>query len=671
MAHFDPFSDQLVVEDGQVDYSFDPFTATDIEFRDKEKELSLMKLQRPRVSLKFEDLSVTAVQKEGCWRKQQQQKQILKNIAGIVYSGQLLAIMGPSGSGKTTLLNLLAGRLSASSNLCGSGSITINGKKRDPGSFKKLSAYVMQDDHMFADLTIEEQISISANLRLPSSISDAEKKRRIEAVISELGLSGVKKSFIGSETKRGVSGGERKRVSIGTELVTDPSLLFLDEPTSGLDAFNAQNVVQTLVRLARNGRAVVMTVHQPRSNIFGLFDMLLLLSEGQIIYFGLAKDALPYFSQLGYECPEHFNPADYFLDLISIDLRSSQLERNSRGRVLYLHRAYNETLFANGGNMIVQDEISPKVEKETSQETDVTNMNKYAYPYWKEFFLLCNRAWKLLIREKGVSLIRAAQTMIFAVLLGLIWLNKGRNVSSSNYVDIEGILFFILINQSFISIFGTIFTFPLERSIVLRERASGMYRVSAYYLSKTLVEIPRSLLFSLFFCVVLYWMVGLRDSARSFFLFLVVIFLTSLTAEGIALTVSAGAPTPQIASAIIPLFLVVSILFGGFFLSNAQIPNYFVWLKYMSFVKYSFGALMHIQFDDFQFQLVDSSCIVCDGNEVLSVSGTTDFSLGGNIGVRQVLQFGLYLLIFLVAHYHNDDLSHISLCGFANKRSKI
>jgi len=639
MAAFDPFSDQLVVEDGEIDYSFDPFSALDVEFRDKEKELSLLKLHRPKVSLKFEDLSVTAVQKNGCFRKQQQQKQILKNISEVVNSGQLLAIMGPSGSGKTTLLNLLAGRLSASSNLVGSGRITVNGKRRDPGSFKKLSAYVMQDDHMFADLTVLEQISISAKLRLPNNISKEEKERRIEAVISELGLSGVKNSFIGSETKRGVSGGERKRVSIGTELVTDPSLLFLDEPTSGLDAFNAHNVVQTLVRLARNGRAVVMTVHQPRSNIFSLFDMLLLLSEGQIVYFGPAKDALSYFSALGYNCPDHFNPADYFLDLISVDVRSSQLERNSRGRVVYLHRAYNEFLLSTEGKMLTQAEAA--IEEESIQETDVTKISKYAYPYWKEFLLLLSRAWKLLIRERGVTLIRAAQTMIFAVLLGLIWLNKGRNVSSTNYIDIEGILFFILINQSFISIFGTVFTFPLERSIVLRERASGMYRVSAYYLSKTLVEVPRSILFSLFFCVVLYWMVGLRDSARSFFLFLVVIFLTSLTAEGIALTVSAGAPTPQIASAIIPLFLVVSILFGGFFLSNAQIPNYFVWLKYMSFVKYSFGALMHIQFDNFQFQIPVSDCVVCDGNEVLKTSGTTDFSLGGNIGVSFSLLFCL------------------------------
>jgi len=145
MAAFDPFSDQLVVEDGEIDYSFDPFSALDVEFRDKEKELSLLKLHRPKVSLKFEDLSVTAVQKNGCFRKQQQQKQILKNISAVVNSGQLLAIMGPSGSGKTTLLNLLAGRLSASSNLVGSGRITVNGKRRDPGSFKKVYLLLVQN----------------------------------------------------------------------------------------------------------------------------------------------------------------------------------------------------------------------------------------------------------------------------------------------------------------------------------------------------------------------------------------------------------------------------------------------------------------------------------------------------------------------------------------------
>eukprot|EP00871_Galdieria_phlegrea_P004491 jgi/Galph1/5042/GphlegSOOS_G56.1 len=591
----------------------------DIELQENNRENSLYKIQRPKICLKFEDIVVNVKTKAHCW----------------IQSGQLLAILGPSGSGKTTLLNVLAGRVSASNNLVASGSVTINGKKRESSSFKKLSAYVMQDDNMFPELTVKEQIAMSAKLRLPNSLDKSTKQRRVE--------------------QRGISGGERKRVSIGIELVTDPSLLFLDEPTSGLDAFNAQNVVQTLIRLAKNGRAVVMTVHQPRSDIFNLFDMLLLLSQGQVIYFGAAKDAISYFSRLGYQCPEHYNPADYFLDLISIDARNPQLERNSEARVSYLSRTYEEMSQVRGYAIkertcdnFTKKRCTRQIERNEFHATNkeqmsisfgqqgIESIEKYSYPYLGELIVLFVRGWKLLIRERLVTAIRLIQTLIFAILLGLIWLDKGRNVSSQNYQAIEGILFFILINQSFVSIFGTVFAFPLERSIVLRERASGMYRVSAYYLTKNL-----------------YWMVGLRDDARSFFLFLVVVFLTSLTAEALALTVSVSigwCPDTSNSSGIIPLFLVISLLFGGFFLSNAQIPNYFVWLKYMSFIKYSFGALMHIQFDGFTFQLSTPSCSstggVCDGNNVLQASGTTDFSLGGNIGLLVTI-----LVIFRVAAY--------------------
>eukprot|EP00871_Galdieria_phlegrea_P002746 jgi/Galph1/3472/GphlegSOOS_G2149.1 len=649
MSPFQPFIDQVVVEDGQIDYSFNPLSLGDIELQENNRENSLYKIQRPKICLKFEDIVVNVKTKAHCWSKEEEIKNILKNVSGQVQSGQLLAILGPSGSGKTTLLNVLAGRVSASNNLVASGSVTINGKKRESSSFKKLSAYVMQDDNMFPELTVKEQIAMSAKLRLPNSLDKSTKQRRVEQVISELGLSTVKNSFIGSETKRGISGGERKRVSIGIELVTDPSLLFLDEPTSGLDAFNAQNVVQTLIRLAK------------KWSCSG--------DDCQVIYFGAAKDAISYFSRLGYQCPEHYNPADYFLDLISIDARNPQLERNSEARVSYLSRTYEEmsqvpmkneqsTLHSTENEQDVQDKLKETSFMATNKEQmsisfgqqGIESIEKYSYPYLGELIVLFVRGWKLLIRERLVTAIRLIQTLIFAILLGLIWLNKGRNVSSQNYQAIEGILFFILINQSFVSIFGTVFAFPLERSIVLRERASGMYRVSAYYLTKTFAELPRSIILSLVFCTILYWMVGLRDDARSFFLFLVVVFLTSLTAEALALTVSAGAPTPQIAAAIIPLFLVISLLFGGFFLSNAQIPNYFVWLKYMSFIKYSFGALMHIQFDGFTFQLSTPSCSstggVCDGNNVLQASGTTDFSLGGNIGLLVTI-----LVIFRVAAY--------------------
>jgi ABC-type multidrug transport system ATPase subunit len=145
---------------------------------------------------------------------------------------------------------------------------------------------------------------------------------------------------VGNETIRGISGGERKRLNIATELVTDPSLIFLDEPTTGLDSFAAQSAVQMLLNLAKNSRTVIATIHQPRSSIFSLFDMLFLISEGRTMFFGPAREAVPYFSTLGYKCPATFNPSDFFIDLLSVDQRLPILEKDSRGRIATIGDAY-------------------------------------------------------------------------------------------------------------------------------------------------------------------------------------------------------------------------------------------------------------------------------------------------------------------------------------------
>ncbi|GJD12434.1 ABC transporter G family member 22 [Galdieria sulphuraria] len=571
----------------------------------------------------------------------------LWGVSGIVKPGQLLAIMGASGAGKTTLLNVLAGRMSSSGNYFASGSVRLNGEKREFSVFKKISAYVMQDDNMFAELTVEEQVTLSCLLRLPSSMSIEKKKQRVQEIIQEMGLSHVKNTMIGSETKRGVSGGERKRVSIATELVTNPSLLFLDEPTSGLDAFNARNVMQALLKLAQSGRTVITTIHQPRSDIFNMFDMLMLLSEGKVMYFGPAKDAVSYFTRIGYSCPEHYNPADFFLDTISRDGRSAEAEQESEKKIEYLWQCFEEQ-----GKQFSLEPSEKELEKNDVQvymkpSKSELNREKFANSYMFEFMLLAKRAFKLETREKASNIARIAQTLFFAVFLGLIWLNKGRNISYHDYDAIAGILFFLLINQSFISAFGTVFVLPLERTIVLRERASGMYRVSAYYLSKTLVELPRNALLCIVYILLLYWMVGLHATARDFFLSYVIVYLTILTAEGLASAVASSAPNPQVASAITPAFIVVSLLFGGFFLSSGQIPNYFIWLKYLSFFYYSYGSLLQVQFEDWRFYNA-ASCPadgVCTGSAVLQKLGPS-LPLGGNIGLLITLLISFRVLTY-------------------------
>jgi ABC-type multidrug transport system ATPase subunit len=241
-------------------------------------------------------------------------KQILSGISGSVHPGELMAIMGASGAGKTTFLDILARKNKVGMT---SGDFYLNGEKIRNEEFKSVIGFVDQDDTLLPTLTVHETILDSALLRLPKEMSRGSKEQRVEDVERQLGIYHIRNQKIGSEeTGRGISGGEKRRVGIACELVTSPSILFLDEPTSGLDAFNAFNVVECLVNLVKNyNRTVVVTIHQPRSNIVALFDQLVLLAKGRAVYSGPFENCQSYFDNVGYTCPPGFNIADYLIDL--------------------------------------------------------------------------------------------------------------------------------------------------------------------------------------------------------------------------------------------------------------------------------------------------------------------------------------------------------------------
>ncbi|KFA74091.1 hypothetical protein S40288_03782 [Stachybotrys chartarum IBT 40288] len=242
-------------------------------------------------------------------------RQILSGIQGICHPGEVTAIMGASGAGKTTFLDILARK-----NKRGQvhGDFFVNGEKVNDGDYKNVVGFVDQEDTMLPTLTVHETILNSALLRLPRQMGRAAKEQRAYEVEKELGIYHIRDSLIGSEEGkgRGISGGEKRRVGIACELVTSPSILFLDEPTSGLDAYNAYNVVECLVTLAKTyKRTVIFTIHQPRSNIVALFDRLILLAQGKTVYSGPFSQCQAYFDSIGYECPAGFNIADYLVDL--------------------------------------------------------------------------------------------------------------------------------------------------------------------------------------------------------------------------------------------------------------------------------------------------------------------------------------------------------------------
>ena len=247
-----------------------------------------------------------------CWGSTRscKEKTILKGVTGMVSPGEIMAMLGPSGSGKTTLLTALGGRLSGKL----SGKVTYNNQPFS-GAMKRRTGFVAQDDVLYPHLTVFETLLFTALLRLPNSLTKEEKVHHVEHVISELGLSRCRGSMIGGPFFRGISGGERKRVSIGQEMLINPSLLLLDEPTSGLDSTTAQRIITTIKGLACGGRTVVTTIHQPSSRLYHMFDKVVLLSEGCPIYYGHASSAMDYFSSVGFSTSMIVNPADLMLDL--------------------------------------------------------------------------------------------------------------------------------------------------------------------------------------------------------------------------------------------------------------------------------------------------------------------------------------------------------------------
>jgi len=247
------------------------------------------------------------------------EKVILQRVSARAMEGEVMGVMGPSGSGKTTLLSILSGSLeSIGAGSRVTGEISLGGEKKR-SAIRKVTAYVPQKDVLLPALTVEECIRYSALLRLPRSTTAAEVQERIAAVLKELGLSTVATSKVGggSSRIRGVSGGERRRVSIGMELVTQPKLVIMDEPTSGLDSYTAYKLIHTAKDIAAAGRVVMMSLHQPSPDMFSELDTVLLMAKGYKVYCGAPEASLGYFSQLGMPCPPGRAAAEHMLHVVS------------------------------------------------------------------------------------------------------------------------------------------------------------------------------------------------------------------------------------------------------------------------------------------------------------------------------------------------------------------
>ncbi|XWS45057.1 hypothetical protein CRYUN_Cryun15aG0104000 [Craigia yunnanensis] len=263
--------------------------------------------------LEYSGLTYTVIKKkklEGKWLSQE--VDLLHKITGYAPKGCITAVMGPSGAGKSTFLDALAGRI-ASGSL--KGRVALDGMAMSPSFIKRTSAYIMQDDRLFPMLTVYETLMFAADFRL-GPISRVEKRQRVEKLIDQLGLTSSWNTYIGDAGTRGVSGGERRRVSIGVDIIHGPSLLFLDEPTSGLDSTSAYSVIEKVQDIARSGSTVILTIHQPSSRIQLLLDHMIVLARGQLMYQGSPQDVTLHLNRMGRKVPKGENAIEFLIDVI-------------------------------------------------------------------------------------------------------------------------------------------------------------------------------------------------------------------------------------------------------------------------------------------------------------------------------------------------------------------
>ncbi|CAF3828868.1 unnamed protein product [Adineta steineri] len=607
--------------------------------RSNERELSTLDPTSDRVStiLVWQNLTVQAREdkKKEFFKRLKSYKNfvpkrkcLLNDTSGAI-TGGLWAVMGSSGSGKSTLLNTLACRLDV--NTIVEGEMRLNGAPYDNAELKLIAGYVIQDDLLNGYLTVEETLMYTAKLRLPRDFTDKERKERVDDVMADLGLSHVNDVIVGTALKKGISGGERKRLCVGMQLLSRPQLLFLDEPTSGLDSVTALDLVKTFHALA-HGKSqekavtIVCSIHQPQAKIFNLFDSLILLKAGNIMYQGPLRQVLEVYRLAGFPCPQHTNPADHILDVITpphtdpiLGTADISLERQA---------AIDEAILSH--QPPIEIDLDMGVNKRIGQMHNIPPR-----PTWlTQVKILLRRTFKEQLRQKRILIASIVQTIITAILVGTVFLRIGDNQKS--IVRRESAVFFCAVNQGIFGALMVIDSFPVERELTLRERASGTYFASAYFTAKiaaeTLIQLPVPIVFSF----IVYFLIGFQATAAKFFIFMLFMVLCSMAATSLALLVSAICKTTDMSVTVLPLALEISRLFGGFFLAPSRLPKYFAWLDALSYTKYAFVGAALNELSDLTltctFDERKSHKCIDNGEILIRERGYDYINIGGCIG---------------------------------------
>ncbi|KAL6453695.1 hypothetical protein SBY92_005267 [Candida maltosa Xu316] len=581
------------------------------------------------------------VKQKNIFQQTKSTKTLLDGVTASFEANKVNVIMGPSGSGKTTLLNYLSNRLPRTSQFISQGLIRLNNTQEiSRDQLARISAYVTQHDNaLIATLTVRETLYFQARLRLP-----LDQHPHIPVIINKLirqtGLTDCADTLIGSEYVKGISGGEKRRVSIAVQLLSRPKVLFLDEPTSGLDSSTAETILTLLDELAKeNNTTVILTIHQPSEQMFYKFGSLLLLGRGgKVIYDGCSRGIVDYLSDLGYHNPEGHNIADYILDLVSKGMGEDKSQSEKRIDDLISHWKVN-TLKKQGSSIVTYSE-------------EIIDLPQYYYqrlPFFVTFPTIMKRQLISSYRHKDVVINRAGQTIFLAIIHTLYFapLKNTQDGISNRLGLVQEVL-----NLYYAGLVNNITLYPTERDLFYQEYRDGIYGVTEFGVSYLINELPTEIIPSFFFAALIVFGVGLPRTAGMFFAMFGTGFISLNCGESLGIFVNSLFNHLGVATNILTTMVILSIFMGG--TMSLYMPHFFKAINYINPMKYAVAICVNLGFEDQVFSCGEAGgeCLLNTGEAVLEyyrLEANMGAMIGGLIGCfvvyRAIAIFSIYVRV--------------------------
>ncbi|KAF1325605.1 Multidrug resistance protein abc superfamily, partial [Globisporangium splendens] len=500
-----------------------------------------------------------------------EEKVVLSNMSGSARPGELLLITGTSAAESKMLLECIGGR-----NASVQGSIGMNGMLWTR-KMKRYISYVIEEDLFYETITVREHLIFQARLRLGKSFTEEQYMLRVDEIIEEVGLMHRRDALIG-----GMFVWERKLLSIATEMLSNPSVLLVEEPASGLDSLSAEIVMSKLQQIARSGRTVIVTVHQPTSEVFALADSLYLLSEGTAVFCGKASEANGYFASLGYECPSYSSQIGYYLRLLIIQSRETDHVGAARLAMLKEEWAKREAAIAVEETAFEAGPADDGVDAEA----------EISLGFFGQLYVLITRNVIRLVRYRWWFFWMVIWFLVIAVIFGLIYLNL--DMTQRGIQNTSGAFFYMILVLIFLMAYRTLAHLPKDLAVMSREHRGGWYYVILWFIARSLCAVPREIILPIVFFVPVYLLMDIDFGFKVYFYMQVMLILVSSAAIGLGYLIISLIRRVWLAWLIYAIVITLFLIFGGFVINVKDIPDYVVWIHYMSPIKYAYEGLMKI-----------------------------------------------------------------------------